>query len=353
MATWNPDDYMLTLKGEEVLSKVLVGIDKLTISRIVTGAGFVSSSQLYRQTEVTNPQQEMTISSVETTNNGSEIVVRVTNKGVTTSYPIYQIGVYVTHPDFEGEVLYMIAQCDTRTPDYMPTENDTPVSLTYSLYVAHSGTDNISVTVSDAGFLPSTVFYDFKTNITNMVANVSNNLTAISNELNEKIAAQNQTVVLPSAGYYKIAEREFTEPDEGAYIAFYMFPINSAATGVFHCEARTADTSQEFATKKLVWEYANAGVATSYYTLVSGINSEGNSTIEIWAKTDASVGFKVLTDYEEATWKIFNSPTKQSNFPSGAESSTLLPIINPVTIPVVSSDPTNPRDGEVWIVKNQ
>ena len=47
MATWNSDNIIITKKGEEVLSKVLAGIGKLTISRVVTGAGYVSPSKLY------------------------------------------------------------------------------------------------------------------------------------------------------------------------------------------------------------------------------------------------------------------------------------------------------------------
>lgn len=165
MATWSPGNFVITNEGEKVLSSVIIGIDRLTITRIVTGAGYVAPSALYKQTAVTNPKQEMQVTNVATNSNGSEVTVRVTNEGVNEPYPIYQIGVYVTHPDFEGEVLYMLAQCDTATPDYMPAREEVPVSFTYSLYIAHSGTDKVTITVSDAGLLPTSVFLKYKVDI--------------------------------------------------------------------------------------------------------------------------------------------------------------------------------------------
>lgn len=165
MATWSPDNFVITNEGEKVLSSVIIGIDRLTITRIVTGAGYVAPSALYKQTKVTNPKQEMQVTNVATNSNGSEVTVRVTNEGINEPYPIYQIGVYVTHPDFEGEVLYMLAQCDTATPDYMPAREEVPVSFTYSLYIAHSGTDKVTITVSDAGLLPTSVFLKYKVDI--------------------------------------------------------------------------------------------------------------------------------------------------------------------------------------------
>lgn len=165
MATWSPDNFVITNEGEKVLSSVIIGIDRLTITRIVTGAGYVAPSALYKQTVVTNPKQEMQVTNVATNSNGSEVTVRVTNEGINEPYPIYQIGVYVTHPDFEGEVLYMLAQCDTATPDYMPAREEVPVSFTYSLYIAHSGTDKVTITVSDAGLLSTSVFLKYKVDI--------------------------------------------------------------------------------------------------------------------------------------------------------------------------------------------
>lgn len=153
MATWSPDNVVVTQQGNAVLSKVQAGVGKLTVSKVVCGGGYVSPSALYNQTTVTNIKQTMTIIGVTTDEDGSEIAVALTNVGLAAEYDLYQIGVYVTHPDFAGEVLYMLAQCNTDKPDHIPLPSVTPVSLCYSLYMEHSGTTNIAITVSPEGFL--------------------------------------------------------------------------------------------------------------------------------------------------------------------------------------------------------
>lgn len=162
MATWNSDNIIITKKGEEVLSKVLAGIGKLTISRVVTGAGYVSPSKLYSQTQVSDIRQELDITSYSTTNEGTSLALRVSNKELESSYPLYQIGIYVTHPDFSEEVLYVIAQCDTDNPDIIPLPSETPVSLNYNFYLAHNGTSDVGITISDAGLVSVGEFESYK-----------------------------------------------------------------------------------------------------------------------------------------------------------------------------------------------
>lgn len=151
MATWNYDNVLITLKGSEALSKVQMGVGKLTVSRVVTGAGFVSPSQLIKQTAVTNIKQNLTILNVSTDSTGSELSLSLSNADLTEAYDLYQIGVYCTHPDFTDEFLYLIAQCDTANPDHIPLPSETIASLSYSLYVEHSGTTNFEVVVNPAG----------------------------------------------------------------------------------------------------------------------------------------------------------------------------------------------------------
>jgi len=162
MAKWNTDNVLLTQKGREVLSKVQAGIGKITVTRIMTGGGYVSPSQLYAQTAVTNEKQQADIIEVSTTADGSSIEIQINNSGLTEEYSLYQIGIYVTHPDFVGEVLYMIAQCDTTAPDRIPLPSETPVALNYSLYMTHSGTSQVTITVSPAGAITPQIFDAFK-----------------------------------------------------------------------------------------------------------------------------------------------------------------------------------------------
>lgn len=153
MATWNPDNVVLTQKGSEVLSKVQAGVGKLTVSRVVSGGGYVSPAQLFRQTAVTTPMQELTITKTITDEQGSELALVLSNADLTTEYDLFQLGIYVTHPDFVGEVLYVIAQCNTDRPDHIPLPSVTVATMSYSMYMEHSGTAQVEITIDPAGQL--------------------------------------------------------------------------------------------------------------------------------------------------------------------------------------------------------
>lgn len=154
MAVWNKDNVVFTTKGEEALSKVVSGQGKLTVTRIVTGSGYVSSiSSLKEQTRVSDIKQTFNIVRVTTDSNGSEISMNLNNNDLDTGYYMYQIGVYCKHSDSDSEFLYLIAQCDTSNPDYIPSHSETPVTLSYNLYVQHKGTSNFEVTVNSAGIV--------------------------------------------------------------------------------------------------------------------------------------------------------------------------------------------------------
>lgn len=153
MATWKPENVLLTLKGNEALSKVLAGQGKLTVTRIVTGAGYVSPSTLYNQKNVSNIKQTLEISRVVTDANGSEISTTLSNINLDTAYSLYQIGVYCKHTDSDEEFLYLIAQCETDKPDTIPAKTDTIANFSYNLYIQHEGTTQFEVTVNQSGVL--------------------------------------------------------------------------------------------------------------------------------------------------------------------------------------------------------
>jgi hypothetical protein len=153
MATWNSSNVVLTLKGREILSKVQSGNGSITVSRIMTGAGYVPPAQLYLQTAVKDEKQEARIVKVDTTVGGSSVEVQFDNLDLEQPYDLYQLGIYVTHKDYEGEVLYLIAQCDTSSPDRIPLASDTPITVHYSLFMEHSNTDNVQIDVNLAGIV--------------------------------------------------------------------------------------------------------------------------------------------------------------------------------------------------------
>lgn len=182
MATWNSDNIILTKLGEQVLSKVQSGVGKLTVSRIVSGAGHVSHAQLYTQTQITDIKQEMSVVNYTTNEQQSVIRANLTNTGLEEAYDLYQIGIYVMHPDFTDEVLYLIAQCDS--PDHIPLPGDNPVTLSYDLVMAHFGTKEVTINVSEAGNVDITTFNEFIENI-NTTLNGKANSTDLDEHKND------------------------------------------------------------------------------------------------------------------------------------------------------------------------
>lgn len=156
MATWNPDNVVLTNKGNEVLSKVQAGVGGLTVTRIVTGGTIIPYSQLYRCEDIPDIKQVCTILAKTTDRKGSEISVSVNNKDLKEEYALYTLGIYVTHPDFAGEILYLVAECDIEKPDLIPHPSVTIATMYYSLYMEHSNTDDITIIVNADGSLPLT-----------------------------------------------------------------------------------------------------------------------------------------------------------------------------------------------------
>lgn len=151
MATWSPDNVILTEIGQQILSKVQAGVGAITVTRIVTGGTIIPYAQLYKATSIPDIKQECTILSVSTDMKGSEISVSVSNEDLEESYSLYTLGIYVTHPDFEGEQLYFVAECNTDNPDVIPLPSVTIATMYYSLYMVHENTSNVTINVSTAG----------------------------------------------------------------------------------------------------------------------------------------------------------------------------------------------------------
>lgn len=184
MATWRSENFMLTMTGREILSKIQAGIGALTISRIVTGGGYVAASRLYEQTAVTDIKQELSLVNIDTTSEGSSIEVQCNNEDLEEAYTMYQIGIYVTHPDYEGEQLYWIGQCDIDTADQIPLPSDLPLAMNFMVFVEHAEVDQVTITVNPVGSVPITTFNAYKTE-------VENEFTEVRAEIDSDIEAHN------------------------------------------------------------------------------------------------------------------------------------------------------------------
>lgn len=215
MATWSPDNVILTKVGSEILSKVQVGQGKITIAKIVTGGGFVPPAQLYNQTAVTDEKQEMSILNYTTDENGSSIEVQISNDDLTEEYSLYQIGVYVTHQDYTGNQLYLIAQCDTSDPDVIPLPSETPASLNYSLYVEHNNTSNVEIVVDPSGTVSNSTFNTFKEEVTQQITVINGSV----DDLEERVLALETegttlevlNVTLPAANWSESSAGVYTQ----------------------------------------------------------------------------------------------------------------------------------------------
>ena len=153
MANWSPENIMLTKKGQELLSKVQAGVGQLTITCVTTGSARVNNSNLYTLDKI-NDRQVMSVLSVDTTESGSKLALQVSNTDIDFTYRLCQIGVYASHPDM-GEILYMIAQCDSGTEDTVPLPSVTPVILNYSFYLLHGALSELNITIDPEGFVTS------------------------------------------------------------------------------------------------------------------------------------------------------------------------------------------------------
>lgn len=208
MATWRAENSMLTKVGVEILNKIQSGLTSsgITITRIVAGSGRVSESSLYTQTAVSGNTKELVIANKKEVEGGSEISFYITNEGYTESFALNQIGVYVTHPDYEGEQLYFICQCDSAGYDEIPAHSSTSVRLDYSIYLAHGNSDAITITVDPLGAVNKGTFDEFKDEVDTSLGEVIASNTALNNTFNAfKSGLKEGSLITSDAGGNLIA----------------------------------------------------------------------------------------------------------------------------------------------------
>lgn len=174
MATWRPENSMLTQRGVEILNKLKAGVGSITVTRVVAGSGRVAESLLYQQTSISGVQKPMTISAKNTTDVGSEITFYIENKDFTEPYNLHQIGIYVTHPDYVGEQLYHISQCDANDYDTIPAISYTPVTQGYSVFMEHGNSSSVNITVDPSGMVNTVQFNEFKESTNSLINTLIN-----------------------------------------------------------------------------------------------------------------------------------------------------------------------------------
>lgn len=325
MATWNPDNVVLTLKGQEILSKVQAGVGKITVSKVVTGGGYVSASQLYKQTAVTDEKQTMTIVKVVTDTTGSEIALTVTNESLTQEYDLYQIGIYVQHQDYQGDILYTIAQCDTSQPDHIPLPSVTVATLQYSVYMEHSNASDVEISVNPAGFVTLDMIDE-----PNGVAGLDENGKLKEDSIPDSVAVKDDLFSKPSYHYVAngtdittvLANTGIT-PFWSAFSSlqgpsnnvceYFVYPeLNEQGTATGKVYIQAVDLSEY---KVYSYYGVSTSVSSSSWNEIGGGGSSGGLTY-LTCSTSAGTGSKVATapeGFELATGASFVINFTQAN----------------------------------------
>ena len=304
MATWNSANSMLTQTGVAILNKVKAGVGSITVSRIVAGSSSVATSALYTQTSVSGVQKEFSISGVNTTDGGSEIAIYITNELITEDYPLHQIGIYVTHPDYNGEQLYHISQCESEGVDIIPKLTDSVTTMAYSLYMEHANANTVSITVSQQGMLLAKVFDAFKENLQedklitvnsdgNLIASGKNTVSG-TNSVTITNAEEHRALNVTITGQTTQVAPTVANPTK--FISTKVFDIRSKGTGnnLFNVKATPLRNSAKFGTTYTV---TNDSVTMS---------CGGSSVCYIGYLIPVTVGTKYTIHFVNATNSIIS-----------------------------------------------
>lgn len=181
MASWSPENFVLTAQGRQMLSLAEANGLPMTITQVKTGGG--RSNNLANLTNVSSPNGSMTIVRKTADSNGTLIDLQLENSSVHSSYSINQVGIFASNSSM-GEVLFMVAQCDSGTADTVPTSS-TPVVLHYRLLIAHSSSAQISVNYVATGYAMQDDLDALQEDVTDSFAYVNQQLEGIEEKIHE------------------------------------------------------------------------------------------------------------------------------------------------------------------------
>lgn len=269
MATWKAENSMLTQRGVEILNKLKAGIGSITVTRVVIGSGRVPESRLYSQTSVSGVQKEVEISSYNTSDKGSEIVFYVSNTDFTESYDLHQIGIFVTHPDYEGEQLYHISQCDEADFDTIPSILHTPVTQGYSIYMEHGNSYAVTISVNTQGMVGREEFNAYKSTV--CAVNILDNWYFI----NPRDSKQG-LVVPPNTPYFNTMNETSNAGTTSSYTA--VIAVNND-----WCRLVIGGTDYYCPRIYAVRGYAEQGIGIDRFTLENAYALLTNSGLELTA----------------------------------------------------------------------
>ena len=170
MASWTPNNTIVTRLGNSLIAQAKVGIGKIKISRVISRENFdangASAFKEYTMSNISEDSIAQTgiITKVESVSyedeEASVLSVRFSNEDLSEDYTynLRQIIVIAQLEKSDGtlteEIPYYIAQClNSSEPDVIPKRSENPTSLDYDIYLLHSGVPNITYSLRTEGYV--------------------------------------------------------------------------------------------------------------------------------------------------------------------------------------------------------
>ena len=141
--SWNQS--VVTNAGVGLLNESLAG-HTLTIESAVGGAGTLTEEELAAATDVADQKQTFSLLGIEDIEGGKRIGIQITNKGVSESYILHQIGVQARLEYEEAPLTLLIILQDEHGVE-IPTEAENPDWL-FEIYAVISISNKANITVN-------------------------------------------------------------------------------------------------------------------------------------------------------------------------------------------------------------
>lgn len=144
---------ILTQKGQELLSKIMIGMGGIQFTKVRTSAQKYEIGELEKLTELSEIKQVVSVSNlVRTSPSAIKVEALFTNTGLAEGYYLRSMGLYAIDPDW-GEILYAVTVEQTGSC-YLPSYNGITVSgIQTQLVTCVGNAEKISLEVDPAGMV--------------------------------------------------------------------------------------------------------------------------------------------------------------------------------------------------------
>lgn len=142
---------ILTNAGRNILAKALTG-KTLTFTKAMTGDGTLGSRNAASLTALISPKRELPIQSMSTTGSlgTCEVVLEMTNKGLTTGFFVREYGLFAKEPDTGVETLYSYCNKGSEA-GYLEGDNGVDIiNYTLSLVTVIDQASNVTAYITNS-----------------------------------------------------------------------------------------------------------------------------------------------------------------------------------------------------------